>query len=105
MMLSPAYDLMNTKIHLTDNLLALNLFEELEQTSLPRGQKYNYKSADFIEFGKRLNIDATLIKKIVDLLIQKESELLVLVDKSFLSDEAKTLYKNNVVANYKLFKQ
>jgi serine/threonine-protein kinase HipA len=105
MMLSPSYDLMNTKIHLTDNLLALNLFTELEQTSLPLGQKYNYKSADFIEFGKRLSIHASLIKKIVDLFIQKESELLLMVDKSFLSDEAKTLYKNNVVANYKLFKQ
>ena len=105
MMLSPSYDLMNTKIHLTDNLLALNLFAELEQTSLPLGQKYNYKSADFLEFGNRLNINASLIKKIVDLFIQKETELLTLVDKSFLSDNAKTLYKNNVVANYKLFKQ
>lgn len=105
MMLSPSYDLMNTKIHLTDNLLALNLFTELEQTSLPLGQKYNYKSADFTEFGKRLNIDASLIKRIVDSFIQKESELLAMVDKSFLSDEAKTLYKNNVIANYKLFKQ
>ena len=28
-----------------------------------------------------------------------------MVDKSFLSDEAKKLYKTNVVENYKLFKQ
>lgn len=105
MMLSPSYDLMNTKIHLTDNLLALNLFKELEQTSLPLGEKYNYKSADFIEFGKRLKIKETIITKIIDLFNKKESEIFDMVDKSFLSDEAKKLYKNNVIENYKLFKQ
>jgi len=28
-----------------------------------------------------------------------------MVDKSFLSEDAKKLYKNNVVENYKLFRQ
>jgi len=105
MMLSPSYDLMNTKIHLTDNLLALNLFEEFEQTSLPLGKIYSYKSEDFSQFGKRLKIKETIITKIIGSFIKKESEILVMVDKSFLSDNAKKLYKNNVVENYKLFKQ
>ena len=105
MMLSPSYDLMNTKIHLTDNLLALNLFEELEQTSLPLGEIYRYKSEDFIEFGKRLKIRDSIITKIIDIFEKKENEILVMVDKSFLSDDAKNLYKTNVVANYKLFGQ
>jgi len=103
MMLSPSYDLMNTKIHVADNLLALNLFKEFEQTSLPVGEKYSYKSADFIEFGKRLNIRETYIAKIIDSFIKKEGEILAMVDKSFLSIEAKKLYKANVVENYKLF--
>lgn len=105
MMLSPSYDLMNTKLHLRDNLLALNLFEELEQTSLPLGEKYCYKSEDFIEFGKRLKIRETIITKNIDSFNNKESEILAMVDKSFLSDDAKKLYKNNVVDNYKLFRQ
>ena len=105
MMLSPSYDLMNTKIHLTDNLLALNLFEELEQTSLPLGEKYSYKSKDFIEFGKRLKIKDSIITKIIDTFNKKENEVLAIIDKSFLSDDAKNLYKNNVVGNYKLFRQ
>jgi len=33
------------------------------------------------------------------------SEILAMVDKSFLSDEAKKLYKANVVENYKLFEK
>lgn len=105
MMLSPSYDLMNTKIHLADNFLALNLFKEFEQTSLPLGEKYSYKSEDFIEFGKRLKIKETIITKIIDLFNKKESEILAMADKSFLSDNAKKLYKNNVVENYKLFRQ
>lgn len=105
MMLSPSYDLMNTKIHLTDNLLALNLFEELEQTSLPIGKNYSYKSGDFIEFGKRLKIRDDIIIKIIDTFDKKESELLAMVNKSFLSDDAKNMYKNIVIENYKLFRQ
>jgi serine/threonine-protein kinase HipA len=105
MMLSPSYDLMNTKLHLTDNLLALNLFEEFEQTSLPLGEKYNYKCEDFIEFGTRLKIKESIITKIIDSFNEKQNKILAMVDKSFLSDEAKKLYKNNVVENYKLFRQ
>jgi len=104
MMLSPSYDLMNTKIHLADNLLALNLFKEFEQTSLPLGEKYPYNREAFIEFGNRLNIKETTIQRIMDSFDKKESELLAMVDKSFLSDDAKNLYKKNVGENYKLFR-
>jgi serine/threonine-protein kinase HipA len=100
MMLSPSYDLMNTKIHLSDNLMALNLFEEFEQTNLPLGEKYKYKKADFIEFGKRLKIKEKIITKIINSFTKKESEMLAMIDKSFLSSNTKELYKNNVIENY-----
>ena len=105
MMLSPSYDLMNTRIHVADNLLALNLFKELEQTSLPLGERYNYMSDDFVEFGKRLKIREAIIMKIVGSFNEKEGEMLAMIDKSFLSDEAKQLYKANVIENYRLFRQ
>ena len=105
MMLSPSYDLMNTKIHLMDNILALNLFKEFEQTGLPLGEKYKYNSDDFIEFGKRLKIKEANITRIIDSSNKKENEILAMVDKSFLSDDAKKLYKNNVIENYKFFRQ
>lgn len=103
MMLSPSYDLMNTKIHIADNLLALNLFKEFEQTSLPLGEKYRYNRKDFIEFGLRLKIREPVISKMIDSFSEKESEIISMVDKSFLSDDARKLYKNNVVENYNLF--
>jgi serine/threonine-protein kinase HipA len=105
MMLSPSYDLMNTKIHLSDNSLALNLFKEFEQTNLPLGEKYSYQKEDFIEFGNRLKIKATNITRIIDLFEKKESAIFAMIDKSFLTDNAKELYKNNVVENYKAFWQ
>ncbi|MEI6139171.1 MAG: HipA domain-containing protein [Mariniphaga sp.] len=105
MMLSPSYDLMNTKIHLSDNSLALNLFEEFEQTNLPLGERYSYNREDFNEFGNRLKIKATIITRIIDLFEKKEDEIFSMVDKSFLTDYAKELYKKNVVGNYKLFRQ
>ena len=105
MMLSPSYDLMNTRIHLADNFMALNLFEEFEQTSLPLGEKYVYNSKDFIDFGNRLNIKLRIVTKIIDMFEEKENLILAMVDRSFLSDEARQLYKNVVTENYKLFRK
>jgi hypothetical protein len=83
----------------------LNLFEEFEQTSLPLGEKYSYKSEDFVEFGKRLKIKETIITKTIHSFNKKESETLAMVDKSFLSDDARKLYKFSIAENYKLFRQ
>ncbi len=105
MMLSPSYDLMNTKIHLTDSLLALNLFEELEQTSLVLGKSYNYSRKDFIEFGKRLKVREAIVLKIVDLFMNSEDKFIAMIDRSFLSKQAKLLYTNNIIENYSLFRQ
>lgn len=103
MVLSPSYDLMNTKIHLNDNLLALNLFKEQEQTTLSDGKKYMYSSTDFVELGKRLKIKVRIILKMIDTIKKKEKDLILMVDKSFLSDSAKDSYKNNIIKNYMLF--
>lgn len=104
MMLSPSYDLMNTEIHLTDNVLALNLFKELEQTSLPLGETYAYTSKDFIEFGKRIKIKDSIVSKIIEMFDGKEGELMAMIDKSFLSGDAKDMYKRNVSENYRMFR-
>ncbi|MCF7807065.1 MAG: HipA domain-containing protein [Candidatus Marinimicrobia bacterium] len=101
MMLSPAYDLMNTKLHLRDNLMALNLFKELEQTSLPLGEKYQYSLKDFVEFGRRLNIKKANIIRTIGQFNNKEHEMSAMIDRSFLSEAAKKLYTDNVLDNYR----
>lgn len=101
MQLSPSYDLMNTKIHVNDSDLALNVFRELERTALPGGQKYIYTLKDFIELGKRFNIGDRLLQKIVNDFVGTESKMKSMINKSFLSEKAKKKYLEIVALNFK----
>jgi serine/threonine-protein kinase HipA len=102
MQLSPSYDLMNTKIHVNDSPIALNLFRELERTSLPRGQAYTYAIKDFIELGKRFGLRDKLLEKIVKEFEGKEDKIKEMINKSFLSDKARKKYLETVKKNYAL---
>ena len=100
MQLSPSYDLMNTKIHIQDSAIALNLFKELERTSLPRGQVYSYSIKDFVELGKRFGISDRLLNKIVKEFEGSDDKMKEMINKSFLSDEAKNKYLKTIVNNF-----
>jgi serine/threonine-protein kinase HipA len=105
MQLSPSYDLMNTKIHVNDNPIALNLFRELERTSLPRGQYYLYSIKDFKELGRRFGLSDRLLEKIVKEFEGTENKMKEMIYKSFLSDKAKKKYLQIVEKNFtQLFK-
>ena len=101
MLLSPSYDLMNTKLHINDSQLAMNLFKEMERTQQHLlSQFYNYKISDFIEFGKRLGIFEQLLLSIASDFKDRKLDLFSLIDKSFLSDEGKRKYKEVVEVNF-----
>ncbi|MBL4888295.1 MAG: HipA domain-containing protein [Flavobacteriaceae bacterium] len=100
MQLSPSYDLMNTKIHVNDSPIALNLFRELERTSLPRGQAYSYTMNDFIELGKRFGLSDRLLKKIVKEFEGTENKIKEMINKSFLSNKAKKKYLETIEKNF-----
>lgn len=102
MQLSPSYDLMNTKIHVKDAPIALNLFRELERTSLPKGEKYNYSIKDFMELGTRFGISDRLLQKIVKQFEGTENKMKAMIAKSFLSDIGKTKYLETVEESFKL---
>lgn len=105
MQLSPSYDLMNTKIHVNDSAIALNLFKEMERTSLPRGTSYNYTIDDFIELGKRFGINEKNLKKTVSVFEGKKDSMKKFIEKSFLSDEAKKRYLDTLDRTFaELFK-
>ena len=101
MQLSPCYDLMNTKLHVNDSPIALNLFRELERTSLPRGQFYSYSINDFIELGNRFKIRDGLLKKIVIEFTGADQKMKIMIGKSFLSDVAKEKYLETIDRNYR----
>jgi serine/threonine-protein kinase HipA len=97
MLLSPSYDLMNTKLHINDPQMAMNLFREMERTKQNLlTTTYDYKIGDFLELGKRLGIRAGIRDSIETEFHAAKASMLVLVDKSFLSITGKQKYREVV---------
>lgn len=102
MLLSPSYDLMNTKLHINDPQIAMNLFKEMERTKQNLLiETYNYKIHDFLELGKRIGVRERLLKVIEEEFRLNKDRMLSLIDKSFLSDTGKIKYKEVVELHHK----
>ena len=94
MLLSPSYDLMNTKLHINDPQIAMNLFKEMERTKQHLLTTiYDYKIRDFLELGKRIGVKDRLLLSIKEEFRAAKADMLLFVDKSFLSDAGKLKYK------------
>lgn len=97
MLLSPSYDLMNTKLHINDSKIAMNLFKEMERTQQNLlTTTYDYKIGDFHELGKRIGVRDRILITIEEEFRTAIADMLLLVDKSFLSDAGKLAYKEIV---------
>lgn len=97
MLLSPSYDLINTKLHINDPKIAMNLFKEMERTKQNLlTATYDYKIGDFLELGKRIGVRDRILLPIENEFRAAKSNMLLLVDKSFLSDAGKLKYKEVV---------
>jgi serine/threonine-protein kinase HipA len=97
MLLSPSYDLMNTKLHINDSKIAMNLFKEMERTKHDLlNTTYNYKIGDFLDLGKRIGVRERILPPIEKEFRAAKADMLLLVDKSFLSDAGKLKYKEVV---------
>lgn len=93
-LLTPAYDLLNTKIHLPNDAdLALHkgLFKDDFRTESHNANAF-YAFDDFLEFGKRIGISETRTQKVIKGFSGSQNEVKNLVDKSFLNTENKKIY-------------
>lgn len=91
--LSPAYDLINTSIHLPhDSIFALRkgLFKEGDNIACPMGI---YTGNTFFEFGKRLGLPDKTIKREIDKFCADYAKAEELISNSYLSDELKQMYR------------
>ena len=89
--LSPAYDLINTSLHLgMPRIFALDkgLFKEGMQLSDTRTVCRN----DFEEFGRRIGLSARVVKRELDTFATEFPLVKELIDRSFLSDGLKRSY-------------
>ena len=105
--LTPAYDLLNTKIHIaqdTDVALTDGLFKDDFETESFKHNAF-YAFDDFLEFGKRIGISETRTHKLINGFLNSQDEVFRLISNSFLNTESKerytSLYKDKLNAiNY-----
>ncbi len=89
--LSPAYDLINTSIHLREpRIFALDkgLFKE----GMSFSDTHSIKRDDFEEFGKRIGLPRKIIKQEIDRFATLYTSVQDLINRSFLSPELKKTY-------------
>lgn len=91
--LSPAYDLINTRIHVDDTDFALNkgLFADNFESSAFK--KTNHRGQqDFLEFAHRIGLEKKRAQKLLAPFMIKQEKVEVLINRSFLNQASKRAY-------------
>ncbi|PKP48455.1 MAG: phosphatidylinositol kinase [Bacteroidetes bacterium HGW-Bacteroidetes-11] len=92
-LLSPAYDLINTRLHVDDTDFALDkgLFDTDFKSEQYKKSGHPCKS-DFSEFAKRIGVSESRVDKLLNPFLGKHSLIETLVNHSFLSESNKRGY-------------
>ncbi|RAJ08472.1 serine/threonine-protein kinase HipA [Chitinophaga skermanii] len=88
-MLSPAYDLLCTKLHIDDSALALYGGDYDEASYYQHG---TYTGMSFVVFAEKIGISPKLASRIIEKFLEKLPKAIAFINHSFLSEEAKTHY-------------
>jgi len=92
-LLSPAYDLINTRIHVDDSDFALDKGLFADHFKSNQYKKNNHPGkCDFEEFGKRIGVSENRIEKLMKPYLEKQPIMESLIHRSFLSDANKNGY-------------
>ncbi len=101
--LSPAYDLLNTRLHVADTDFALNKGLFMDNFQSPAYRKNRHPSAaDFEEFGRRIGVNEVRIKEIIAPFSERHPSVETLITASFLGKAEKKSYLiyHNTKRNY-----
>jgi len=92
-LLSPAYDLVNTKLHVDDSDFALDkgLFADGFKSAEYKKSGHPSKT-DFKEFARRIGVTESRIEKLLTPFLQKQNPVESLISRSFLNDACKKGY-------------
>jgi serine/threonine-protein kinase HipA len=92
--LSPAYDLVNTRIHVKDPELALKngLFANDYSTESNQANGFHAYD-DFYEFGIKIGLLESRVRRILNELSTRNQDVELMIQRSFLSDDTKEIYK------------
>jgi serine/threonine-protein kinase HipA len=92
-LLSPVYDLLNTKIHVDDSDFALDKGLFADNFKSEHYKKNNHPSkSDFEEFGKRIGVSENRIAKLMAPYLENQPLMENLIGRSFLTDANKRGY-------------
>ena len=95
--LAPAYDLLNVTIVLSDETEELALSLE--------GKKKKIRKEHFIKFGKGLALTDKQIEGVFNRMVKNKPKAIEWIDKSFLSSDMKTAYKEVLNSRYEKLMQ
>lgn len=90
--LSPAYDLINTRIHVADTDFALDLFKDDYESDAFKIQGYAC-FGDFEELSRRFEIGEMRFTKIMKQFMNKQKNVYTLINNSYLDENTKNEYK------------
>jgi serine/threonine-protein kinase HipA len=95
-LLSPAYDLMNTSVHVDDTDFALQdgLMPKSECSEFYVRTGHPCKT-DFITFGNRIGVQPKKLATQIELFSQEHSLINELIDHSYLDDKTKRMYRRS----------
>ncbi len=100
--LSPAYDLLCTRLHCPDeSRMALNLFADTEETPFFLANGFHGRE-DFITFGQRLGLRIDDINVILNQFPKQKDNILRLIDHSFLTTPSKSIYTSYLLDRLQL---
>lgn len=92
-LMSPAYDLVNTRLHVDDTDFALSKKLFTDDYQSPASKKSGHASAaDFLEFGKRIGMLESRCTKLLTPFLERQSGVQSLVNRSFLDGSSKRDY-------------
>ncbi len=92
-MLAPAYDLINTSLHINDSDLALTDGLYDKDYEYPSYKSYGYYAYDdFVEFGTRTGLLPQRVRRMLLPYITRQQKVLTLISNSYLTPDAKSLY-------------
>ncbi|MBO0934061.1 type II toxin-antitoxin system HipA family toxin [Fibrella aquatilis] len=92
-LLSPAYDLINTSLHVHDSDMALKDGLFADDYTMPGSEVYGYHIFDdFLDFGLRIGMMEKRIRQQMAPFQQDQPLVRALIGRSFLSEDGKTTY-------------
>lgn len=95
-LLSPSYDLLDTRLHLPhESEMALDLFKNGYETEVYKVNGH-YLYEDFYEFGIKIGIQESRVKKILSDFIVGYNKIEEIANRSFLNDESKSVYLTHI---------